>query len=109
MLNRRDFLRKSLIAGVGGLLLGDAALEAFERLTHRKVFALGGLPPLQPYRVDVTDAELSEMLRKLYSDIRVEMMPALTPAFQAIRPRSFTVPLAWGGNSLYFDTTIGSV
>lgn len=42
-LSRRSFLTRSTLA-VGGLLVGDAALEAFERLTHRKVFALGGLP-----------------------------------------------------------------
>ena len=41
MLSRRDFLRRGSIALAGGLLVGDAALEAFERLTHRKVFALG--------------------------------------------------------------------
>lgn len=38
-MNRRDFLYS-----LGGLLTGAAALDAFERLTHRKVFALGGLP-----------------------------------------------------------------
>lgn len=43
--NRRDFLRRGAIALAGGLLVGDAALEAFERLTHRKVFALGSLSP----------------------------------------------------------------
>lgn len=43
-MDRRAFLRRSSIALAGGLVLGDAALEAFERLTHRKVFALGGLP-----------------------------------------------------------------
>lgn len=38
-LSRRDFLRKTSIALAGGLIVGDAALEAFERLTHRKVWA----------------------------------------------------------------------
>jgi len=42
-LDRRTFLRRSALA-LGGLMVGDAALEAFERLTHRPVFALGGLP-----------------------------------------------------------------
>jgi hypothetical protein len=38
-MDRRSFLRRSSIALAGGLLLGDAALEAFERLTHvRKSF-----------------------------------------------------------------------
>jgi|SRR3990172_5453252 len=38
MTTRRDFLRRTSLALAGGLLLGDAALEAFERLTHRKVW-----------------------------------------------------------------------
>lgn len=44
MTTRRDFFKRSSIVLAGGLIFGDAALEAFERLTHRKVFALGGLP-----------------------------------------------------------------
>ena len=43
-MDRRSFLRRSTIALAGGLLVGDAAIEAFDRLTHRKVFALGGVP-----------------------------------------------------------------
>ena len=43
MLTRRSFLRRTSLA-LPALLVGDAALEAFERLTHRKVFALGDIP-----------------------------------------------------------------
>lgn len=35
-MERRDFLKRTSIALAGGLILGDAALEAFERLTHRR-------------------------------------------------------------------------
>ena len=42
-MDRRSFLRRASLA-LPALLVGDAALEAFERLSHRKVFALGGLP-----------------------------------------------------------------
>ena len=35
---RRDFLRKTSLALAGGLLVGPAALEAFERLTWRRKF-----------------------------------------------------------------------
>lgn len=42
-MDRRNFLRRATLAAVGSLLVGDAALEAFERLTHRKVFALGAI------------------------------------------------------------------
>ena len=47
MLDRRTFLRRTSLALAGGLLVGDAALEAFERLTHRKVFALGNVKWMQ--------------------------------------------------------------
>jgi hypothetical protein len=41
---RRDFLRRGSLLVAGGLLLGDAALEAFERLTHvRKSFPSGDI------------------------------------------------------------------
>lgn len=44
MTTRRDFLRRTSLALAGGLIVGDAALELMERLAHRKVFALGGMP-----------------------------------------------------------------
>ncbi len=43
-LSRRDFLRRTTLAVAGGLIVGDAAMELFERLSHRKVFALGAIP-----------------------------------------------------------------
>lgn len=43
-MDRRAFLRRSSLALAGGLLVGDAVMDAYERLTHRRVFALGGLP-----------------------------------------------------------------
>ena len=43
-LSRRDFLRRSSLAIAGGLIVGDAALELLDRLTHKKVWSLGGLP-----------------------------------------------------------------
>ena len=35
-MDRRLFLRRGGVALAGGLVLGDVALEAFERLTYRK-------------------------------------------------------------------------
>lgn len=64
-MDRRSFLRRSTIAVAGGLLLGDAALEAFERLTHRKVFALGGLP--QAGMVGLFDITTSASVHRLSS------------------------------------------
>ena len=44
MSTRREFLRRAGLVLLG-LLTGDAALDAFARLTHkRKYFALGALP-----------------------------------------------------------------
>lgn len=49
-MDRRNFLHKSSLALAGGLLLGPAALEAFERLTWRRKYWSGAffLPPA-PY------------------------------------------------------------
>lgn len=43
-LSRRDFIRRTSLALAGGLIVGDQALELLERLTHRKVWALGAMP-----------------------------------------------------------------
>lgn len=51
-MNRRDWLKRTSLALAGGLVLGDAAMEAYERLTHRKVFALGGVPDYETVYVD---------------------------------------------------------
>jgi hypothetical protein len=40
-------------------MVGDAALEAFDRLTHRKVFALGGLPSPGVYRFELGQVALT--------------------------------------------------
>ena len=51
-MNRRNFLTRSGLA-LGALIVGDEVLETLDRLTHRKVWALGAipqpdtLPPLQ--------------------------------------------------------------
>lgn len=45
-MNRRDWLKRTSLALAGGLVLGDAAMEAYERLTHKKVWALGGAGPI---------------------------------------------------------------
>lgn len=42
-MDRRAFLQRGSLAA-GGLLLGVSAIDEYERLTHRKVWALGGLP-----------------------------------------------------------------
>lgn len=48
-MNRRDFLRRTSLA-LPALLVGDEALAAFERMAHRKVFALGGLSEMTPQK-----------------------------------------------------------
>lgn len=46
---RRDFLRRTSLALAAGLVVGPEVMEAFERLTHRKVFVSAwpnGLPQI---------------------------------------------------------------
>ena len=40
-MNRRDWLRRTSLALAGGLVLGNEVMEQYERLTHKKVWALG--------------------------------------------------------------------
>lgn len=40
-MNRREWLTKTSLALASGLVLGDVAMDAYERLSHKKVFALG--------------------------------------------------------------------
>lgn len=41
--NRRDWLTKTSLALAGGLVLGNEVMEQYERLTHKRIWALGGL------------------------------------------------------------------
>jgi len=45
MTTRRDFIRKTSLALVGGVVVGDEVVEMFERLTHKKVWAGWSGPP----------------------------------------------------------------
>lgn len=82
MTSRRSFLRTLGLAS-GAVLVGDEVLSAFERLTHRKVFALGGLP--DPYQ------SLTAVYRKTNTDI-TEAMRAFTEEYSWVEehasPRS---------------------
>lgn len=80
-MTRRSFLARSSLALAGGLLVGDAALEAFERLTHRKVWALGGLSPQDAFARlrGITEKEIADALKELYADMREATTPLVTP------------------------------
>ena len=58
-MDRRAFLRSTSLALAGGLVVGDAAMELYERLTHRKVWALGAVP-----RKRTLDELLAELFEK---------------------------------------------
>lgn len=73
--SRRDFLRKTSIALAGGLIVGDAAMEMFERLTHNKVFALGGVQ----HPVFITESEIRDMMKKIYTDMNREIIWHVSP------------------------------
>jgi hypothetical protein len=51
-MNRRNFLTRSGLA-LGALIVGDEVLEMLDRLTHRKVYALGGVPRQQETMIDM--------------------------------------------------------
>jgi hypothetical protein len=46
-MDRRSFLTRSGLT-LGALIVGDEVLEAMDRLTHRKMFALGAIPRRRP-------------------------------------------------------------
>jgi hypothetical protein len=54
-MNRRDWLTKTSLALAGGLVLGDAVMEQYERLTHTKVFALGAMQGHDDYFLSYGD------------------------------------------------------
>jgi hypothetical protein len=63
-MNRRNFLTRSGLA-LGALIVGDEVLETLDRLTHRKVYALGGVPkPMSPQ--ELVDAIRREFTATLY-------------------------------------------
>ena len=52
LMDRRRFLERTGLALMAGLVVGDQAVALYERLTHRKVWALGSMTPLTWYRVE---------------------------------------------------------
>ena len=42
-MDRRQWLTRTSLAIAGGLLLGNEAMEMYEKLTHKKVWAMGGM------------------------------------------------------------------
>lgn len=100
MLDRRAFLRRGSIALAGSLLVGDAALEAFERLTHRKVFALGGMPEYG--WVDVSDVEyaVESIPEGGYEAITHTTAPEWRwQSIVGMEPDTYLDPARWGRKS----------
>ena len=62
---RRDFLRKTSLALAGGLLVGPAALEVFERLTWRRKF----WPGAAMMTVELTGEQATRIQKILISTI----------------------------------------
>lgn len=95
MLSRRSFLTKSSIAIAGTLLVGDAALEAFERLTHRKVFALGGLPRQLIWNLGAHHFEASET--------EMSGRAKLIMAEQGLRAKEVRIGTSWITSRAYIS------
>ena len=77
-MNRRGFLKSSLVLGAG-LVVGAEALEAMERLTHqRKTFAMGfGFTDRMAEAQRVTAAEIIKQQRHLLEKLRREFTSTL--------------------------------
>lgn len=90
-MNRRGFLRSSLLLA-GGLLVGDEALEAFARLTHqRKSFPSA--------RVPVFDSQLANMMKQLYHP---QVYTLSEDRMRAIRLNAGNRKIEWGGVAYTF-------
>ena len=63
MMDRRSFLRRTSIALAGGLILGDAAMELFERLTYTRTL----FPSAEIHRwpLGIADMMVSSSVYKL--------------------------------------------
>lgn len=82
MISRRDWIRKSALWVGGGLLVGEAAMEALERLTHAKVFALGGMEPFgEPLAARLLDPQ--HTLSAIWRKVQPQMAAALAARVDA--------------------------
>ena len=92
-MDRRSFLRSTSLALAGGLVVGDAALELFERLTHRKVWALGAMPGPTHITIDIpwgiADHELRLLIQRSYHN-------AVESSARDFGVRPIRVETVWG-------------
>jgi len=67
-MDRRAFLRRTSLAIAGGLVLGPQVMEMYERLNHKKVWALGEirLIPSRKVHHGFTEAQLQKIIRESY-------------------------------------------
>ena len=66
-MDRRNFLRRTSLALAGGLVVGPQVMEMYERMTHKKVFALGDGLRVIPSR-KVHHGFTEEQLKKIVSE-----------------------------------------
>lgn len=91
MQSRRDFLKRGSLWLAGGLLVGDAALEALDRLAHTKVFALGA--PKRLMEVTTGSQTLAELYRKMQGPL-ADALRMTTPEFQWMRDTTISTEFA---------------
>lgn len=67
-MDRRAFLRQTSLAIAGGLVVGPQVMEMYERLNHKKVFALGEirLIPSRKVHHGFTEAQLQTIVSEVY-------------------------------------------
>lgn len=97
-MNRRLFLRAGLVS-LGGLVVGDEALELLARLTHqRKSFPSAAVPTFPAY-----DRDIRQILMEVYGQLRGTVTPFLTPP----RRKSLYAPVDIAPvDMVYFDAVL---
>lgn len=97
-MDRRRFLRLSLI-GTAGVAVSFQCGWSLGKLRYWLSRWFKGESDLV-----ISDAELSKMLKDVYSDFR-DLLPMTSPLLAAIRcaPRSLYDKPRWGGVNMYFD------
>lgn len=77
-MNRRDWLKRTSLALAGGLVLGDEVMEQYERLTHKRIWALGGGLEHETVVVDGREIRVFKS-RKVYGGFSVVPRSRLSP------------------------------
>lgn len=101
-MDRRLFLRR-LALGSAGLVLGEEAMEAFARLTHRRtlfpsaeIYPQGLIDATTSHSVHGLDRSFYEIWRKVQGPLAASLA-GVTPEFESFD--EYLLPQEWSGES----------